>query len=228
MIDLTVRGESYCKNWADLPKDLEAAVGGLVEEAILICGGTAHGQSFDECYTLSQERATFVTNMTAKREYAASIVLYQTMMWVSGGWSSDTGSLLSSSEFITIEGTKLGPSMPMATSSHVKVAISNTLTMLIGGETKDGPVESTFYYDHRGQIWTDGPNLIQARRWHAAGVVTDEVTKEKLVIVSGGDFYGTKLDTSEILLNNIWNSGKRAQSFYPMTKLDMLRAVYRI
>ena len=53
---------------------------------------------------------------------------------------------------------------------------------LIGGNTDGPPIASTFYYEHQGDRWVNGPNLIQARQYHAAGIVTDEMTKEKLVI----------------------------------------------
>ena len=46
-----------------------------------------------------------------------------------------------------------------------------------------------------------------ARRWHAAGIVTDQGTKEKLIVASGGDIYGIKLDTTEIFYGDKWNQG---------------------
>ena len=52
--------------------------------------------------------------------------------------------------------------------------------------------------------------MMQARRMHAAGIVTDQVTAEKLVIVTGGDHNGIFLDSTEILFNNQWNQGKIA------------------
>ena len=53
MIDLTVKGESHCSNWAEIPKGLIQATGGVIEDTILICGGYQHGiegSSSDECY----------------------------------------------------------------------------------------------------------------------------------------------------------------------------------
>ena len=53
MIDLTVKGESHCKNWAEIPKGLAGATGGLIGDTILICGGYQpgiEGSQSDECY----------------------------------------------------------------------------------------------------------------------------------------------------------------------------------
>ena len=41
---------------------------------------------------------------------------------------------------------------------------------------------------------------MQARIDHAAGVVTDEVTTEKLVIVTGGEHNGILLDSTEMTI----------------------------
>ena len=46
--------------------------------------------------------------------------------------------------------------------------------------------------------------MIQARGTHAAGIVTDEVTDEHFVVVTGGLFY---LDSSEILQDREWVQG---------------------
>ena len=99
---------------------------------------------------------------------------------------------------------------------HALVAIDNTLSMLIGGMTI-GNVETptSHYFDHQGHNWIQGPDLLQARRLHAAGIVTDEVITEKLVIVTGGDFNGIKLDSTEMLINQQWNQGKMAH-YYSM------------
>ena len=68
--------------------------------------------------------------------------------------------------------------------------------------------QTTHYFDHQGNNWIQGPDLMQRRRSHAAGVVTDEVTTEKFVIVTGGDYHGISLDSTEMLINNQWNQGK--------------------
>ena len=51
--------------------------------------------------------------------------------------------------------------------------------------------------------------LNTGREYVKAGIVIDEVTMEKLVIVTGGKggFSGGPLDTTEILMDNQWTQG---------------------
>ena len=56
----------------------------------------------------------------------------------------------------------------------------------------------------------------QGRGAHAIGIVTDEVTQEKLIIVTGGfrydnngKNYNTDIsNTTEVLLDGVWSIGK--------------------
>ena len=209
MLDLSIKGTSNCKDWAELPKNVVAATGGVIQETAIVCGGTNFLESFDECYSLNSNPATLITHMSAKRAYAASLVIDKTKLWITGGWSSDTG-ILASSEYVTIEGGEPGPELPDPTVYHALVAIDNTLSLLIGGRNIEvGPTQTTHYFDHQAHNWIQGPDLMQSRNFHAAGVVTDEVTTEKFVIVTGGeDNSSIILDSTEMLINSQWNQGK--------------------
>ena len=212
MLDLSIKGGSNCKDWAEIPKDVEAAIGGVIQEAVIVCGGEDQNYNIiDECYRLNSKTATLFTHMSAKRLYAASLVIDKTKLWITGGYSDDTGRL-ASSEYITLEGSEPGPELPIPINSHALVAIDNTLSMLIGGSTTENvATKTTHYFDHQSHNWIQGPDLMQARWQHAAGMVTDQVTNEKLVIVTGG-FHnpGITLDYTEMLINNQWNQGKIA------------------
>ena len=100
-----------------------------------------------------------------------------------------------------------GPSLIQARWNHATVVISNTCSMVIGGLSSGGTSASTFYYDHNEGEWTTGPSLMQARSLHAAGIVTDEVTDENFVAVTGG-YYSGGLDSTEILQDGNWIQGK--------------------
>jgi hypothetical protein len=43
---------------------------------------------------------------------------------------------------------------------------------------------------------------------HAAGIITDKVTKERIVVVVAGEINGEGLDTTELLFDSQWNQGK--------------------
>ena len=207
MIDLAIKSDSSCKNWAEFPKDVDSATGGVIKETVVICGGGNFGESSDECYSLNGKVATLITHMSAKRAYAASLVINGASLWITGGWSSDNGRL-ASSEYITLEGSIPGPEMPISVDLHALVAINNTFSLLIGGRTGSSSLPTVYYFEHEGKNWSQGPDLIQARRGHAAGLVTDETTYDEFVIVTGGEFNGIMLDSTEILINNQWHLGK--------------------
>ena len=56
----------------------------------------------------------------------------------------------------------------------------------------------------------------QGRGAHAIGIVTDEVTQEKLIIVTGGYGYDMNIknyntdisNTTEVLFDGVWSIGK--------------------
>ena len=55
--------------------------------------------------------------------------------------------------------------------------------------------------------------MIQKRFDHAAGIVTDEASQEKFVVVTGGWGIGpVRLKSSEILFGDIWVLGKKITS----------------
>ena len=80
--------------------------------------------------------------------------------------------------------------------------------MVIGGLSSNGNPASTFFYDRNEGEWINGPSLMQGRGLHAAGIVTDEVTGEHFVAVTGGIGSGSYLDSTEILQDGEWVQGK--------------------
>ena len=159
----------------------------------------------DECYSLTSQKRTFVTHMSVGRMDAASIVLNGTTLWVTGGRGNN--GQLASTEKITMEGTMPGPDLIVALQDHAMVAINSTVSMIIGGWDGSNSA-STFYFDHIKSDWINGPNSMQAKYLHAAGVVTDEVTNENFVAVTGGHFDYDDLDSTEILQDGKWVQGK--------------------
>ena len=151
--------------------------------------------------------------MYVGRENAASIVLNDNTLWVTGGYN---GVGLASTEYVKMTGTILGPDLPMALEYHAMVAINSTCSMVIGGFSKvnSGDLTLTFFYDHNEDEWITGPSLMQARDSHAAGIVTDEVTGEHFVAVTGG-YYSDTLDSTEILQDREWVQGIISNTIMP-------------
>ena len=133
-----------------------------------------------------------------------------------------------STEYVKVTETLPGPDLPRDSYGHSVVAINNTCSMFIGGSAAHSSANfsyghnyaSTLFYNHNeGEWhyfgnWTNGPSLVQGRRYPAAGIVTDEVTDEHFVVVTGGDVADLSgsayvdLDSTEILQDGEWVQGK--------------------
>ena len=183
-----------CKNWPDFPIGTTGATGGLIGNTVMICGGLY----VDECYSINPYQKV---KMSVWRYYAASVVIDDKTLWVTGGWNDG---YLASTEYVTTAGTIPGPWMPKVFYKHIMVGINSTVFMVIGNLADDG----IFYYDHIEGKWIDGPSLIQARGNQAAGIVTDEVTNENFVAITGGAHYSDFSDFTEILQDEKWVQGK--------------------
>ena len=84
-----------------------------------------------DLYSLSDEKPTVVTNMIYRRRRAASLVLNDETLWITGGMFDDetyNDALLSSSEFIKIGESIQGPFLP--TSMAKSLNISHTVGYL--------------------------------------------------------------------------------------------------
>ena len=176
-----------------IPSD--GAIGGWVGNQFIICGGMVHEEKgfSNECYKIGKEMVTFHGTMKEKRWYAASIVLTN-KLWVLGGIGG--GSFLSSSEYILLDGSQEdGPDLPTTLAYHAAININETHSMVIGGA--DGTVlfvAKTWFYLHLTGQWIDGPDLLQERRHHSVGLITDRVTEETLIVVTGGVNSGNSVE----------------------------------
>ena len=236
IVDLTIEGGNKCNDWPigpiayQLLWDASYFLGGLIGNNPIICNTYT-----TECHIVSKEGVTVAKNMSMRRVSPASIVLSDSKMWISGGYFYDYSLdsdwdqvILVSSEFITKDGSLPGPDIPFPMFGHVIVTINDTCSMTIVAPMPDhynyyggyfviwSPVSPTFYYDHAESEWINGPDLLQGREAFAAGIVTDEVTNENFVAVTGGYVYDTTgwlddywgdFNTSEILQDGEWIQG---------------------
>ena len=214
---MSLDDDDQCFNWVDYPLEVEGAYGGLLENTPLICGGRKTFMIYtDECYSLNEETSKFVTRMSVNRIGGTSIVLNETILWISGGRVYEvlnSGKRVASSEYINLSGSTPGPDLPMNLMHHAKIAINTTHSMVIGGSNSTGlELDLTFFFDHVNQKWVDGPTLIQERSYgHAVGIVNDQVTMANLAIVTGGvagygEYY---IISTEILVDSKWLPGKK-------------------
>ena len=206
ILDMSVEGDNLCLGWVDYPVQVEAASAGFLGSDTFICGGKKSNMDSDECYILNSRTSSFAIHMNNMRQFAASIVLNETLLWISGG--KNGLNVLDSTEFVQMTETTPGPNLPEPLYRHTMISTNNDLSMIIGGWNKFFHTEKSFYYDHREQEWLIGPNLNYGRSRHAAGTVIDKVTLATLVIVTGGKNSDGEMNSTEILDNDEWIKGK--------------------
>ena len=85
IIDLAINVTSGCFDWPTFPDYVYGATGGLVSNTPIICGGRVFDDVSDECHILDGRKLTLTTTMTLKRYAAASIVLNENTLWITGG-----------------------------------------------------------------------------------------------------------------------------------------------
>ena len=71
--------------------------------------------------------------------------------------------------------------------------------------------EGTLYFNHVTQEFITGPNLLEGRRGHASGTITDQETGERIVVIAGGKS-SYFLDSTELLLDGEWHAGKNSHT----------------
>ena len=201
------------------------ATGGLLGSTPLICGGITNGITSDVCYTLDKDKATNATTLSVKRAHSTSTILDSNHLWISGGIDEEAGLIHSSSEIVNNESTYPGPELPRPLFMHAMVSLEGNLTMVIGGANSNSSSRTTtdsesgsnmtYIFNHMLKNWTNGPTMNMARASHAAFIVTDLETSERLVIVAGG-----YQNSTEILIENTWIQGNNCRLsliFYPKT-----------
>ena len=210
VIDLFYETHHQLFKYENHPKALLGSTGAFINNKMVICGGSDGHPGFGgtckkECYIIEQESSSFHVDMIQKRAYAASVVIADNL-WILGGYDNFVMEPQRTSEYIsTIDGiTWPGPNLPISLYNQAVVDINQSCIMLIGGFDGDAS-DKTFYFSHMTKLWTIGPNLLQARFAHSAGVITDNTTQEVHIVAVGGktciieNTFDCFLNTVEIL-----------------------------
>ena len=119
-----------------------------------------------------------------------------------------------------------GELLPVPLYFHAIASVNSTTSILSGGckphafDGHPGGCESplTFYYNHVTQTFMSGPPLNLGRNYHASGTIIDKVTKEEFVVVTGGEIDGGPDDSTEILVDQHWQTGKQ----YMVNKCEII------
>ena len=196
-----VSGET-CADLADFPVKNRAAVGANLDRTPVVCGGYSSGY-LTKCYRFKNGKWKEFASMKEKRAYAAGI-MHKNKFHVFGGYD---GSRSKTTELISIDGgVEDGPDLPEAVNSHAITSINSTVSLLSGGWTGDySPL--TWFFNHETQAFSSGPSLLEGRYYHGSATIVDKVTKAKIPMVTGGFGNAGILDSTELLINGMWQSG---------------------
>ena len=191
IIDLDYNSQ-VCQDGIPYPLEVYGAVGGLVGEKPVVCGGLPENS---DCYILD-EKWTRITVISG-RYHAASVQL-ASGVWITGG-NPGPNPPTKSSEIILEDGLSVldGIDLPMPLTGHCIVAINSTTLMLIGGYDGDTFRNDTYFLEFG--LWRKGPDLQIARDTHTCGIIQDTETFEEYLVVAGGSTSYDTLDSVEVL-----------------------------
>ena len=201
VIDLTT-GKTF--NMPSLGRRTYGATGGLLDGLPLVCGGVNH----DQIHSINKEESKSLGHLSVIREYAASVVLSNNTLWVTGGFDQ-SDKALKTTDLVTKEGkTSKGPDLPLALCGHAIAALNSGVFILIGGSFSAFSYSSATYFYEEKKGWRPGPNLKNARYWHTAGVLTDRVSTKQYIVAVGGRGAYSSLEYLEYPGSNDWMQGK--------------------
>ena len=196
-----VNGES-CADLADFPLLNYGAVGANLHGTPVVCGGLYSSTYYQTCYKYTTNGWQQFASMNEKRGYFAG-VMHKNKFHVFGGYD---GSRSQTTELISIDGgVEYGPELPEAVWQHAITSITPTVSLLSGDTGGTSPL--TWYFNHETNVFSSGPSSLQGRNGHGSATVVDKVTKAKIPVVTGGWGNSVRLDSTELLINGIWQSG---------------------
>ena len=145
--------------------------------------------------------------MNAKQEYASSVALSKSKLWIMGG---SNGFHMKTTEFITTDGAVNGPTLPEAVDRSCAVKFPNSGDVyFIGGWTSSGFTNKVWVANSSNEYasFNQGPFMMTGRGYHGCSTMS---IGTKSIIVAGGGWDGNYLKSVEILdpLSNQWVAGK--------------------
>ena len=203
---MDVESGETCADLANFPVSNQGAVGANLNGTPIVCGGW----SSRTCYKFTNAGWQEFASMKEKRGYAAGVI-FQNNFHVFGGYGNGR---LQTSELISIDGgVEYGPELPEAVAYHAITSINSTVSLLSGG--KYGSLR-TWYFNHETNVFSSGPSLLVGRNDHGSATIVDKVTKAKIPMVTGG-YNNGYLDSTELLINGIWQSGTIQCPFFSLS-----------
>ena len=132
IIDL-LNPNSICKNWANYPYDVFAAVGQIVDSYPFICGGFDDDEFHQECYKITNNSVVSLPNANLRSHSSAGV--FKDTLFIAGGYGKigDGYGLLSSTDYISESSLESRTDTPMIVFGHCVININDNEILLTGG-----------------------------------------------------------------------------------------------
>ena len=177
-----------------------SAIGGLLQNKPVICGGGHDGYQNVHSTAVSQDYFILGTThlelqMLEKRKYAASIVLNE-QLWITGGGAGGLSLfLLGTTEFISLNQPPVqGPKLPFTIANHTMVQVNSETIYIIGGKQNGLDSNKTWIVDPTDNFKIrEGPTLKNKRCGHFCNKM--KINGKVYIVVAGGYVERDFMDT---------------------------------
>ena len=169
VIDLNSE-DTVCEEVGDFPLQISGAVGALLGDHPVVCGGFDLVTNIvsNKCYKLENTKQYTEFATMQKPRFYAGIIQHEKGLWITGG-RDELRTETTSTEFILSSGNSTrGPDLPSSMSLHVMSKLNSSTSMIIEGNSYE-----TWYFDHNTELFSGGPRLLEYRYGHTAGLIKD-------------------------------------------------------
>jgi hypothetical protein len=184
-----------CSNLQNYPIAMSYATGAIVSGHPMICGGWS-GSRHSECYhhNKASNSWTFLSKMTTKRSYSASVPVNGKLL-VLGGYDGDR---LATTEYISPSGdaSQPGPDLPAPRDEHCAVKLSNGQVMLLGGKPYENHKSAIIFHPETETFDQSLPPMLYDRYEFGCASFYSPLHDNREVVIAVGGFYQA---TAEIL-----------------------------
>ena len=141
----------------------------ISQRSIFYFSGSELHQNVSE---LNTRDSNYNVSMLESRAFAASVVLNESILWITGGLGVEYQGL-NSTELVDLNKNRSYESsikLPNNLQLHCLIKINEKQIMLVGGLSSNGPEARTYLFDFDTMIWYPGVNLIYPRYGHSCGL----------------------------------------------------------